>query len=63
MVIVANEYENGIEELREKSRQFKDLIKNVLIGAEGCVNTGELTKQLLLTYVLILELEKVLDNL
>lgn len=63
MVIVANEYENGIQELKVKSEEFKYLISNVFVAANGCANTNELTKQLLKTYIAILDLERDMDAL
>lgn len=63
MVIVANEYENSIKELRVKSDEFKYLISKAFTGIDGCIDTNYLTKQLLKTYVAILDLDREIDAL
>lgn len=44
---------DGIEKLTEMCISFKDLLSNVLVAAEGCSNTEELTERLLDSYVAV----------
>lgn len=46
-VIGSQQEINGIKELEEMSSSFKELLSNVLVAAEGCSNTEELTERLL----------------
>lgn len=63
MVTVADRVGNGLEDLQKSISELKSLISNVIIAAEGCSNTFELTENLLKTYIAVLKLEKSLQNL
>ncbi len=54
---------NGIKELEEMSSSFKELLSNVLVAAEGCSNTEELTERLLDSYVAVHKLQNAIKNL
>ena len=54
---------DGIEELKEMCSSFKDLLSNVLVAAEGCTNTEELTERLLDNYVAVHKLQNAIKNL
>ena len=54
---------NGIKELEEMSSSFKELLSNVLVAAEGCSNTEELTERLLDSYVAVHKLQYAIKNL
>ena len=54
---------NGIKELEEMSSSFKELLSNVLVAAEGCSNTEELTERLLDNYVAVHKLQNARKNL
>ena len=53
----------GIEKLTEMCISFKDLLSNVLVAAEGCSNTEELTERLLDSYVAVHKLQNAIKNL
>lgn len=63
MVIVADKEGNGLEDLQKSISELKPLLSNVIIAADGCSNTFELTENLLETYIVVLKLEKSLQNL
>ena len=54
---------DGMEELKEMCSSFKDLLSNVLVAAEGCTNTEELTERLLDSYVAVHKLQNTIKNL
>ena len=54
---------DGIEKLTEMCISFKDLLSNVLVAAEGCSNTEELTERLLDSYVAVHKLQNAIKNL
>lgn len=54
---------DGIEKLTEMCISFKDLLSNVLVAAEGCTNTEELTERLLDSYVAVHKLQNAIKNL
>ena len=54
---------DGIEELKEMCSSFKDLLGNVLVAAEGCTNTEELTERLLDSYIAVHKLQNAIKNL
>lgn len=62
-VIVSQQEINGIKELEEMSSSFKELLSNVLVAAEGCSNTEELTERLLDSYVAVHKLQNAIKNL
>lgn len=62
-VIISKQEIDGIKELEEMSSSFKELLSNVLVAAEGCTNTEELTERLLDSYVSVHKLENAIKNL
>mgnify|MGYP004555184885 FL=1 len=54
---------DGIEKLTEMCISFKNLLSNVLVAAEGCSNTEELTERLLDSYVAVHKLQNAIKNL
>lgn len=62
-VIISKQEVNGIEELKEICVSFKELLSNVLVAAEGCTNTEELTERLLDCYVAVHKLQNAIKNL
>ena len=62
-VIGSQQEINGIKELEEMSSSFKELLSNVLVAAEGCSNTEELTERLLDSYVAVHKLQNAIKNL
>ncbi len=62
-VIGSQQEINGIKELEEMSSYFKELLSNVLVAAEGCSNTEELTERLLDSYVAVHKLQNAIKNL
>lgn len=54
---------DGIEELKERCVSFKELLNNVLVAAEGCTNTEELTERLLDSYFAVHKLQNAIKNL
>lgn len=54
---------DGIEKLTEMCISFKNLLSNVLVAAEGCCNTEELTERLLDSYVAVHKLQNAIKNL
>lgn len=54
---------DGITELKEMCSSFKELLSNVLVAAEGCLNTEELTERLLDSYVAVHKLQNAIKNL
>lgn len=54
---------DGIEKLTEMCISFKDLLSNVLVAAEGCSNTEELTERVLDSYVAVHKLQNAIKNL
>lgn len=62
-VIISKQEIDGIKELEEMSSSFKELLSNVLLAAEGCSNTEELTERLLDSYVAVHKLQNAIKNL
>lgn len=62
-VIISKQKIDGIKELEEMSSSFKELLNNVLLAAEGCSNTEELTERLLDSYVAVYKLQNAIKNL
>lgn len=63
MVTVAYKEVDGLDELKQSITEFKLLLGNVFIAANGCNNTNELSESLIETYGTVLKLEKALKNL
>lgn len=64
LIIYKQEQEvDGIEELKEMCSSFKNLLNNVLVAAEGCTNTEELTERLLDSYFAVHKLQNAIKNL
>ena len=63
MVTVTDKEVDGLEELKQSITEFKLLLGNVFIAANGCNNTNELSECLIETYGAILKLEKALNSL
>ena len=63
MVIVADKEVDGLKALEENISEFKLLLENVFLAANGCDNTKKLSINLIKTYGAILKLEKALKDL
>lgn len=63
MFTVADKEVGGLKALEESILEFKLLLNNVFVAANGCDNTNDLSINLIETYGAILKLEKALKNL
>lgn len=54
---------DGIKELEEMSRTFKELISDVITATEDCENTDKLVERLLETYVAVYKLQNSIEEL
>lgn len=62
-VIISKQEVDGIEELKEMTTKFRELIDDVIVAVDGCQNAQELTERLLETNVALYKLQNAIKEL